>query len=333
MPLIKTTKKDKLTREEQLNFLDYLKNSLSNGFSLNASFELMPVLWPKRKDLMIKLNEEMKLGAHFNEELLKLGFSKTTATQVNLAMQQGSLLECLDQLDTLNRLRNEQIKKLKAELSYPFILAVMMVVLLLFMQTFISNQFEDTSDHSGDILLLGLIVLVVICTYYFAKILNLLAKQDYKSLKKLAGYPIVGPVIKTYINYLLIYDIGLLLGSGFSLQKMCEYAADQEKGSLQQYIGAKASKELAAGKSLEYIIKNEPFLSDSLLVLLQTGSKRSKLGSRCLVLGKSLFTDLTSRIEKLVVNVQPFCFILIGLCIIGMYLKLLLPMYSMMQGI
>lgn len=182
MPLIKPTKKDRLTREEQLNFLDYLKNSLSNGFSLNASLELMPILWPKRKDLMVKLNEEMKLGAHFNEELLKLGFSKTTATQVNLAMQQGSLLECLDQLATLNRLRNEQIKKLKAELSYPFILAVMMVVLLLFMQTFISNQFEDSSDHSGDILLLGLIVLVVICTYYFAKILNLLAKQDYKSL-------------------------------------------------------------------------------------------------------------------------------------------------------
>ncbi|MGO1642910.1 MAG: type II secretion system F family protein, partial [Lactobacillus amylovorus] len=46
-----------------------------------------------------------------------------------------------------------------------------------------------------------------------------------------------------------------------------------------------------------------------------------------------LFIDLTGKVEKLVVNVQPICFILIGVCIIGMYLKLLLPMYSMMQGI
>lgn len=74
-------------------------------------------------------------------------------------------------------------------------------------------------------------------------------------------------------------------------------------------------------------------MPNSLLVLLQTGSERKSLSKRCLLLGRSLFLDLTEKIEKLVVNVQPACFILIGLCIIGMYLKLLLPMYSMMQGL
>lgn len=333
MKRISYTKKDKLNREEQLEFLDYLKHSLANGFSLNSSVELMPIIWPKRKKMMDELNQAMKSGAHFPKELIKLGFSKTTVTQINLAMGQGNLVECLEQLTELSRLKNEQIKKLKAELSYPFILAIMMVLLLAFMQTFVTTQFSDSNEHTGDFLLVGLILIALGFIYYFSKMLNLLAEQDYKSMKKLSTYPLIGAVIKKYINYLLIYDIGLLLASGFSLQKMCEYAAKQTKGSLQQYLGEKVGNKLAQGKSLKEIIKEEPFIPDTLLILIQTGSERSNLSNRFLIFGRSLFNDLTTRIEKLVVNVQPICFILIGICIIGMYLKLLLPMYAMMQGI
>lgn len=333
MELIKCTRKDKLNNEEQLEFLDYLKHSLDNGFSLSNSLDLMPILWPKRRKLMGKVSQNMKEGASFSRELQNLGFSKTATTQINLAMQQGSLVECLTQLAILNRLKNEQIKKLKTELSYPVVLAVMMIILLTFMQSFVSTQFADSNDHTGDLLILGLILLGIFSIFYFWKILKLLAKQDYQSLRKLSTYPIIGNTVKLYVNYLLIYDIGLLLSSGFSLQKMCEYSEKLDQGSLQQYLGKKVGNQLSNGKSLTEIIKEEKFLPDELLILLQTGSTRHNLSNQCLVLGRSLFNDLTVRIEKLVINVQPVCFILIGFCIIGMYLKLLLPMYSMMQGI
>ena len=263
----------------------------------------------------------------------RLGFSKTVVTQIDLAMNQGNLVECLGQLASLSRLKNEQIKKLKAEMSYPFVLAVMMVLLLVFMQTFVSSQFANTGEHTGDIMLFVLLVMGLLFIYFLVKVTTLLKKQDYRSLVKLGHYPIIGSNIKLYVNYLLVYDAGLLLASGFSLQKMCEYAAKQESGSLQQVMGAKVGNQLRDGKSLEEIIKKEPFLPNELLLLVQTGAKKSDLSKRCLLLGKTLFTNLSNKIEKLIVNVQPFCFILIGLCIIGMYLKLLLPMYAMMQSI
>ena len=152
-------------------------------------------------------------------------------------------------------------------------------------------------------------------------------------MKKLIRYPIIGRIILLYVNYLLVYDIGMLLAGGFSLQKMCEYAIKQEKDSLQHTLGQNIGQQLVKGKSIEEIIKKEDFLPTSLLILLKTGSQRSDLSKRCLTLGRSLFLDLTAKVEKLVVNIQPICFILIGVCIIGMYLKLLLPMYSMMQNI
>lgn len=325
--------KGKLNSKERFLFLDYLQNSLLNGFSLGTSLELMPIIWSKQKKILGQVNKRLQSGAKLSKEMERLGFSKTVVTQIDLAMNQGNLVECLGQLASLSRLKNEQIKKLKAEMSYPFVLAVMMVLLLVFMQTFVSSQFANTGEHTGDIMLFVLLVMGLLFIYFLVKVTTLLKKQDYRSLVKLEHYPIIGSNIKLYVNYLLVYDAGLLLASGFSLQKMCEYAAKQETGSLQQVIGAKVGNQLRDGKSLEEIIKKEPFLPNELLLLVQTGAKKSDLSKRCLLLGKTLFTNLSNKIEKLIVNVQPFCFILIGLCIIGMYLKLLLPMYAMMQSI
>ena len=325
--------KGKLNSEERFLFLDYLQNSLLNGFSLGTSLELMPIIWSKQKKILGQVNKRLQSGAKLSKEMERLGVSKTVVTQIDLAMNQGNLVECLGQLASLSRLKNEQIKKLKAEMSYPFVLAVMMVLLLVFMQTFVSSQFANTGEHTGDIMLFVLLVMGLLFIYFLVKVTTLLKKQDYRSLVKLEHYPIIGSTIKLYVNYLLVYDAGLLLASGFSLQKMCEYAAKQETGSLQQVIGAKVGNQLRDGKSLEEIIKKEPFLPNELLLLVQTGAKKSDLSKRCLLLGKTLFTNLSNKIEKLIVNVQPFCFILIGLCIIGMYLKLLLPMYAMMQSI
>lgn len=333
MKHIDNLRKDKLNSEEQLAFLEYLKQSLENGFSLINAVEMMPALWPKRRKLMTRLVQRMKNGARFSQELIELGFSKTTVTQINLAMQQGNLTECLNQLARLSRLKQEQIKKLRSELSYPFVLAGMMIILLVFMQTFISTQFDDSGEYLGDVIMVGLIGLVLTAIYIFARIIGLLNRQDYLSLKKLVHYPIIGKVVLIYVNYLLVYDVGLLLASGFSLQRMCEYASTQTKGSLQQTLGQKIGHQLAEGKNLEEIIKEEPFLPNNLLILLKTGAERKNLSQRCLILGRSLFIELTSKIEKIVVNVQPVCFVLIGICVIGMYLKLLMPMYSMMQGI
>lgn len=330
---LSNSSKGKLNSKERFLFLDYLQNSLLNGFSLGTSLELMPIVWSKQKKILGQLNKRLQAGAKLSKEMERLGFSKTVVIQIDLAMNQGNLVECLGQLASLSRLKNEQIKKLKAEMSYPFVLAVMMVLLLAFMQTFVSSQFANTGEHTGDIMLFVLLVMGLLFIYFLVKVTTLLKKQDYRSLVKLEHYPIIGSTIKLYVNYLLVYDAGLLLASGFSLQKMCEYAAKQETGSLQQVIGAKVGNQLRDGKSLEEIIKKEPFLPNELLLLVQTGAKKSDLSKRCLLLGKTLFTNLSNKIEKLIVNVQPFCFILIGLCIIGMYLKLLLPMYAMMQSI
>ncbi|QNQ82518.1 type II secretion system protein F [Lactobacillus sp. PV037] len=325
-------KTDKLSSKEQLIFLEYLRQTLKNGFSLNASFKLMPEIWPAKKEILIKINEKLEKGEKLSNLLLELGFSKTIATQINLALIQGSLEDCVTQLVVLTRLKIKQMKKIRGELAYPAVLVTMMLILLGLMQTFLKNEIM-VSDNTSDILFGIIIGAVVALIIIIGQVLILLRKQDYYALKNLRKYPIIGKAVILYVQYLVTYDLCLLLKNGFSLQQMCFLFQGQTKGSMQQVLGEKVRQKIEEGESLVEIIDQEIFLPQGLKMLVQTGSTKSENAKRCLILGKTLYYELTLRINKMVVNVQPICFIFIGACILGMYLKILLPMYSTMQNI
>lgn len=325
-------RKDKLTTGEQLIFLDYLNQCLKNGFSLNWSLHLMPTLWIKKAKLLKDLNFRVEAGENLGIILHKIGFSKHISAQLNMAFLEGNLVECLDQLTDLLRLKNKQLKKLRAELAYPSLLVGMMIILLIAMQSFLKNEIES-HDIVDDLIFGALLSIVILGMGAGIFIIYLLQKQDYQSFCKLSKLPLIGSTVTLYTQYLLVYDIGVLIANGFSLQQICKFTCQQEKGSLQEYIGNKVACNLKDGKNLEVIIKDERFLPNNLLMLISSGGTREEISKKAVLLSKTIFYELNLKLTKLVINVQPICFVFIGACILGMYLKILMPMYTLLQTI
>lgn len=247
-----------------------------------------------------------------------------------MAIIDGNLLSCLDQLSKLIRLKNKQLKKLRGELAYPALLIGMMVTLLICMQTFLKTEMSD-NDWTSNLMLGGLVLLVIIGAFLISKIIMLLNKQDYYALNKLTRIPIIGPTLNLYVHYLIVSDLAVLLINGFSLQKICQLTDQQPKNSLQQVLGAKVKNQLEKGIEIKAIIESEAFISNNLIMLLETGTTREQIGKRALLLSKTLFYELNLKLNSLIVNLQPLCFIFIGICILGMYLKILMPMYHLME--
>ncbi|MDO4912086.1 MAG: type II secretion system F family protein [Lactobacillus sp.] len=331
MNFMSNTKKDRLNQQEQLTLLEFLGQSLKNGFSLHASLEMLLVFWPERAKTFNKLNQQLASGSHFQELFENLGFGKTIVVQLVMSLSQGSIEESLLQLAELERLKREQVKKLLGQLSYPFILVFMMIFLLIFMSQITSFGNQGAGEGNG--IIFGIVLLLVLGCLVGIYCWQLLRKQDYWSLKKLLRVPIIGKLVKHYVSYLLVYDLGMLLKSGFSLQQICDFGQKQSQGSVQEVIASRMAEQLVKGVEISEIIRQEEFLPNRLILLLNAGSDRELLGRQCQFLGRNLFFELTEKISRVVVNIQPICFVFIGICIIGMYLKLLLPMYSMMQGI
>lgn len=323
-------KKDKLNSGDQLIFIDYLRQALINGYSLNASLKLLPKIWTGNAEKLTYIKEQVEQGSKLGDVLHEVGFSSTLAAQINMAIIDGNLLSCLDQLSKLIRLKNNQLKKLRGELAYPALLIGMMVTLLICMQTFLKTEMSD-NDWTSNLMLGGLLLLVIIAAAFISKTIRLLNKQDYYALKKLTKLPIIGQALRLYVHYLIVSDLAVLLINGFSLQKICQLAAIQPNSSLQQVIGEKVNKQLVQGIEIKEIIEQEFFIPNNLVMLLETGTTREQIGKRALLLSKTLFYELNLKLNSLIVNLQPLCFIFIGICILGMYLKILMPMYHLME--
>lgn len=320
----------KLSTDEQLLFLDYFQQVLKNGYSLKQGLQLLPIIWPQQAQRVQKLQTALQTGTSLGQCLKKMGFAQAVAAQLDLAWQEGKMADCLAQLSELMRLKNKQLKKVRAELAYPVVLIIMMVMLLIFMQSFVQSQFQ-TQDWTGTALILLMVVVGLILLGAAAYGAVLFRRQDYRALHKLSGFPIVGSTVRLYVHYLLIYDLSLLLGNGFSIRQICQLASKQAPGSLQAVLGQRLLKQFEAGKDLAEMIKDEPALPSNLQLLLAGGSDKKALAKRCRTLGQTIFYELTRKLNRLIVSLQPICFILIGLAIVGMYLKLLMPMYDLMQ--
>lgn len=330
LKLRKDTSGVELNAAAQIKFLSYLAQALANGFAINQGLALLPAIWPQKKDLLAAMSRKLAGGASLGAVLQEAGFSATIAAQINLAFEEGRLERCLDQLVLLLKLKDKQLRKIRGELAYPAVLAAMMLFLLVFMQTILQKEFTQDS-LPGTIVVAGVVGLVALFVLAVLRLSQLFKRQNYAALKKLAAYPFVGPAVKVYVQYLLTFDLALLLGNGFSMQQICQLACQQPADSLQNYLGAKIGGQMEAGATMQEMVAGEKLLPDRLQLLLAAGSDRGELAKRCQLLSQSLFSELILKINSLIVSIQPVCFIAIGIAIIGMYLKLLMPMYAMMQ--
>lgn len=254
-------KKDKLNSADQLIFIDYLRQALINGYSLNASLRLLPKIWRGNSSQLLYVNQRVEEGSQLVDVLQEVGFSSTLAAQINLAVIDGNLLSCLDQMSKLIRLKNKQLKKLKGELAYPALLVGMMVTLLICMQTFLKTEMSD-NDWTSNVMLGGLVLLVIVAVFFISKTIRLLNKQDYYALKKLTNLPMIGAVLRLYVHYLVVSDLAVLLINGFSLQKICQLTAMQPDRSLQQVIGIKVKDQLERKlESVPYCLARHFFMN------------------------------------------------------------------------
>lgn len=67
-------KKDKLNSAAQLIFIDYLRQALINGYSLNASLKLLPKIWSGNSSQLVYINKQVEEGRHLEMYCMKWDF-------------------------------------------------------------------------------------------------------------------------------------------------------------------------------------------------------------------------------------------------------------------
>ncbi len=321
-------------RWQQMTFLEQLGQLLANGYQLPLALDLVGSLIPVlKKDLVVcqqRLEQGDTLAESLNPYLRPLLCEQLALSQLH--GQQTALLIALGKRD---RLVYQQRQKMRQLLLYPCFLlltlgllfAVMMVFLLPHLQTLghVQAGLPDWVNVTG-VMLLSLLLLGMMMG------VCLIRRYQLNWLKVGRRLPIVGAYFRLSIDYHLCLQVGYIMQSGVSLAAVVYYCQHFSHLVFSNLIGTSVHDAFNRGASLSQALQEVDGLSLAARQLFMKGKPQEEVGADLIMYSQMLVERMERLVNQWLGCLQPLAFIVIGICVIGLYCWLLLPLYQNIGG-
>lgn len=347
--VIDNTKSNKAINETlQAFFLTKLAVLVAEGFSLKESLLFLKIMLPKQTIWLNQALKELEEGQEFFQVLNRLGFSERISSQVYLAQIHGQFSQVLADSGAFLEANINRKKKLKQLLHYPMLLIIFMFGILFGIRLLLLPHFNDLFQENGSFtsvvsgIAIGLIYyfpylfIGLICSFIIVKIsLTSYFKRQtaITNANFIVGLPFFGNLIKLYYTYYFSYEWAQLFKSGYSMLRIIEVMKSKETTKIMQEVANEMEKGMKNGIGLHVVMEQLPFLKSELGAIIFHGELTSQLASELKLYGQICQNEFAEKIEKLMGWIQPLVFILVAFFILCIYLALLLPMFTMMEGI
>lgn len=329
----------------QAAFLNKLSALMTEGFSLKEALLFLKMILPKEVQWIQSILEELENGERFDNSLKKHGFSERISSQIYLSFIHGNLTEALAASGNYLEEKEKQRSQLTKLLQYPIFLLLFMIGILMAIRFMILPNYEQMNANQGSIINTFSVGFI----YYFPTFLGVFTggvclmvlvirhqlgqKTALQRTVLFMKIPILSSLLRLYYTNLFSYEWSQLLKSGHQMNKIIELMQTKETTQLMQEVACKMEIELKAGRDFKESMSSFTFFNRELGFIIMHGEATSRLGIELAVYAQDCQLRLTVQIEKLLGYIQPIIFLVIAFFIMCVYLALLLPTFSMMEGI
>lgn len=326
-------------KEKQL-FVGTLADLLHNGFTFMEAVAVMKRSQRFDEGKLRLFAESLAQGASVGQCFAGVGLLPQELAQIQLAEAHGNLAQTLKGLEGQLRLTIKQRQELRKVLSYPAILLLFMVGMVIAMRQILLPQLLATgmlqTDHIGIqiiqagpfYLLLGfsgiLGSLVILRRYYRQQG----AVRQAALLRKL---PFIGRFYQLYITTYFSLEWGKLFQEGLEMREIVTVMQATDKASLMGELAGELAAALAQGQELAEKIAGYPFFTSEFASIVFQGTAKGKLGEELLIYSQLTRVELQRRVETVMQWIQPVVFLVIGLLVVSVYGALFLPLYSNLE--
>lgn len=319
--MIKQSRRWKRQTEQQ--FFETLTELLQNGYTLQRSLEVMQVIMTKQandlKSIHTKLGQGEPLAiclqpfvrAHLRDEL-------------DLVSLHGCQIDLLRTIGEREKQYQQQFNQLGAILCYPALLLGLLALVGLYLGMYLMPQGNELEIQLIGGVIVGSVLVLGAYVIWFTK------QSKLKQCQLLLRLPLLGNVVKMAIQQALYMQLGYLLQSGVSLQQVVRYCGTHPQHWICQLIGTSVQTAWETGQSLETGLNHVRYLSPEAKHLFMRGKPTQSIGQDLIQLAKYVNTRQKQQVQTVMASVQPICFVIIGICVIGLYMALLLPLYDQM---
>jgi competence protein ComGB len=317
-------------RKNQVEFLEVLGQMLAAGYDLNSALATLSVIFPKRAEDILRIDQALGRGVPAYQAF-KPFFRKGIINGLQLVMLHGELSLMLMELGGKERAFFKQAQRIKQLLIYPALLFGLVTLIAVLMWVLFIPSLSSTPGAAP---IMGITVPAIGVGFGLFLVVGVVStmwivrKSKYERMTILRRMPIVGDLVKHLIGYHVALHIGLLLKSGTGLSKIVKTGHSLSRDDFGREVAHKAEEFLNNGGNLCDMVDALDFLPGECQMLLAQGKEETALGRDFLVLANQEFSHFEQRIERLVMLIQPICFIVVGAVVIGLYLMMLMPMYS-----
>jgi competence protein ComGB len=326
------TRQRRWRRMEQVRFLESMAQMLDVGYDFAQALDTMAVLMPRIRTDLVDIGLGLAQGERL-PSLLRPHLRPQIVGAFELVEVHGQLRQLMAELGGREQQLHRQTQKLKSLLIYPAVLFVMVCIIAGLMGHFLLPQLASMGtvipvDFSTVMAIAGGGATIAggigFWTWWRVKRLSL-----WQRVVRLQKIPVVAQLSRHLIGYYLSLHLGLLLASGVSLATIVRRSQEVGTGMVGEFSEI-ANTHLREGGDLLSLVASLKVLPGECQLLLSKGKPQADVGRDFLTLSTQEFLKFEQLINRLIMMVQPLCFCVIGCLVIGLYMMMLVPMYSNM---
>lgn len=335
--------------KDQALFLTKLGELLENGYSLSDAIRFLKFQESKKKQADLQdVLQDFKNGYPLHYVLTKMRFHPQLVSYIYYGEQYGELSLALKEGGQYWTKRTEDVDKIKKILVYPIFLIFFVGNVFMILQGVLLPKFESLFTTMSveqnvfltfilatsaflpkipGILLFILFLVLIFKRFWFSKLCPL--QQRMLILK----IPIVGMFTRLYDTHFFASQLSGLLAGGLSINETFKLFEQNQRQPFYQKLCERVKNDLLAGKQLEVIFQQLHYFDINLHIVIANGQKYGRLDAELFHYSRYLLKKIEERMSVMMRIIQPLLFSLIGLLVVSIYLAVLLPMFSLLDGI
>lgn len=271
-----------------------------------------------------------------------MGFSSEKLVQVELAETHGNLIETLKGIAEQFRLVEEFRKELKKMISYPCLLLIFLLGILVALRQMVLPQLLATdmvaASHWGIVflktfhwyLLGAFLVGGLLLIFIQVRLTKMDVIQKYTWFSQLVFF---GRMFSLYQSSYIALELGKLFYEGLELRQIIYCLKETRQGSLIQLLAFRLTKGLESGIPLAEQFQSYTFFTEDFSQIILQGEAKGQLGKELLFYSSLTRRHFFQKINRILHWIQPLFFFGIAGLILLIYAAILLPVYGNIEEV
>jgi type IV pilus assembly protein PilC len=344
--------KKKLNLEKFLIFNQQFVTLIRAGLPILKALDLLAerLTDPKLGPYIKSVRDEVRGGTLLSEAFRQQGiFPKIYVTSVMAGEKSGSLTEVMDRYVNYQKLSLAVRKKIMVSLMYPCVLIVLVVLLMVFLVTYVVPTFANLYSSMQAKLPTMTVYLIAVGTasrkyivLFAAALVGAIfllrwwmrrdsARETVDRIK--LRMPLVGEIWLKYQVAQLARILSTLLVGGIPLVQAMETAADSLGTPLLQRAVEAAGKSVREGQPLSGSLRQSKLFPPLAIDMIEVGESTGALPAMLNSVAEFFEEDVNTRMAATLSLIEPAIMIVMGGFVAFVLIALYLPIFSLADTI